>query len=128
MQKPAPLQKQQGGSAKPGTYRSNDLWDGDGMHRAHIHTGAAARTLFIVYTGHVIGHLDGALRAALFALHAADAACRAGLARQGATVVIGAHDNGLFALRPNPDHLFGARLLAGAAACAFFRIHTGKPI
>ena len=88
MQKPAPLQKQQGGSAKPGAYRSNDLWDGDGMHRAHIHTGAAARTLFIVYTGHVIGHLDGALRAALFALHAADAAGGTGLPGLSALVLV----------------------------------------
>ena len=98
------------------------------MHGAHVHAGAAAGALVVVHTGHVVVYVDGVLRAALLALHAADTACGAGFAGESAAVVVGAQHHGLLAFRPDPNHLFGAGLLAGAAAGALLRVHTGQAV
>ena len=83
----------------------------DDAARADIGAVAAADALVIVDLGHEVLDLDGVRRALTLALHAADAADVADLARDGALVLIAAAS-----APPATQRLVGASPAATAAA------------
>ena len=100
----------------------------DDAARADIGAVAAADALVIVDRGHEVLDLDGFRRALALALHAADAADVADLARDGALVLIAAADEHSLLIRHLLNDLLRAGLGAGAAADALVVVDLNNAI
>ena len=89
---------------------------------------AAADALVIVDLGHEVLDLDGVRRALTLALHAADAADVADLARDGALVLIAAANEHGLLVRHTLDDLLRAGIGAGHAADALVAVDLGDAV